>query len=135
MNKIALGTFVKFTEVAYVVRKQRPDSLWGTPVKGNYESVAMVGWSDDGCVSSDSFALVPLNGRLLGPTNDTNKNVLAVPRNGSGFVFGLERKLAGKSIAEPGWFEAKGDPIDLYVVKSELRGKPFYVPVNSLEVV
>lgn len=135
---IALGTLVKFTEVAYVVRKPAHDSTWEAPVKGNFGAPGhFQEWADD---------LPAETGRFLSPTDGTNKNVLALPSQGSGVVIGLERKLAGKSVSgshrstmegddwEPGWFESVGKPIDLYVVKSELRGKAFYVPTEAIEV-
>lgn len=140
---IALGTPVKFTEVAFVVRKPaKSDGRWEAPRKGNYDAPSMEGWDDEGTCDG----LFKHSGRFLAPVERTNKNVLAVPSEGSGVVIGLERKFAGKSVSgrsrstldgddwEPGWFEPKGGPLDLYVVKSELRGKAFYVPPDALEV-
>lgn len=126
---IALGTQVKFTEIAFVVRKWK--GVWGIPKRGNF--------------TAPSLELERETRFLVEPRSETNKSVVALPARGTGIVIGLERKLIGRSESpsgghgfeddwEPGWFDQTGK-VDLYVVKSELRGKAFYVPQESLEVV
>jgi len=144
---IELGTHVEATEIAYVARKSLgQDKRWYIPVKGNFEAPHI---GLDGYNIFIEGLLPKRKGRFLHEIpKEINKGVISFPCHPvSGVVIGLETKHYGRSEPQssgydsytgewdddPGGFTYYGK-IDLYVVKSELRGKAFYVPESALTV-
>jgi hypothetical protein len=135
---IALGTLVAFDEIAYIVRKKKG---WFIPQKGNFEVPSFIE-DDDGNISQMGNPARWLHE----VTSDTNKGVIAFPTSGSCIIIGLETKMFGRSTGpsgggglygaddwEPGYFEPRGK-INLYIGRSELQGKAFYIPTDKVTV-
>lgn len=139
----ALGTSVAYTHRAGVARKR--EGKWYLPAKGNGEipGTQQVG---NGVAVSELGVLAehiePVTKSKWARSEESiarrNKSVLSWPQEGSGVIVGLQTKQVGVSEAggpsfssddyDPGYFTSHGN-VDLYVVRSELRGKRFvYVP-------
>lgn len=143
-SKFALGTPVATSREAYVVRRflSKDDNKWFIPVKGNFATRTLYPHGEGLVVVDVVGPITNIPVEFLSEISDrTNKAVVAIRNSRSGIVIGLERKMIGHSIPggghgedyDQGYLEAIGF-VDLYVVKSELRGTPFYVPMDSITV-
>jgi len=135
---LMLGTPVACTARAWVARRRRfpykPEPTWQPwhiPVRGNYGVPRIVQRGEDVVLSPGGQLLE----HAFKPSDRTNKSVVRAEVAGSGIIIGLERKMIGQSVGgggedDLGYF-VHNHHVDLYVVKSDLRSTPFYVPLED----
>jgi hypothetical protein len=140
----SLGSTVSCTERAWVARKM--NGKWYLPVRGNYEHPSTNGGEHSPLTITKFLGTIETHKleHIVEPREAWNKSiVICRDYSSTGVIIGLERKLIGRSVGnggpdmsgdyDGGYLETHGH-FDLYVVKSELRGIPFYVPLSGIWV-
>ena len=137
MTPLMLGTPVACKSRAWIARKMigydgKPTDKWIIPNRGN---LAVPHFTRSGDTGMRLYSGQPIE-HVRPITDRTNKSVVKAEIAGSGIIIGLERKMVGVTTASKyeddcGYFHNEGH-VDLYVVKSDLKSKPIYVPMDDV---